>query len=115
MRALVLALSLAPAPAMAERIVCQLGEVTLGFEIDRAQFAPAVDGGEPPRRAETLVEMGGDRFLAEPILMATGHRGFWAESHEGRELLLLIAPDGSARLSDSGRDADLEGTCSERE
>jgi hypothetical protein len=112
---------LAPAPALAEHVACQLTapctvesaclpfRTTLSFDIDRNQFAPPVDAREPPRRKLTTVFLGNIAFEAEPILLQ-GRRGFWAELEDGSHLFTIDA-DGSAIYSTLPEGRKLTGTC----
>lgn len=113
-------------PAQAERLTCDLRApcpskgpcvveaVTVSFEIDHTQFVAPVDRREPPRNKVTRVSLRnatGDReFRAEPIVMADGTRGFWAEI-DGIEHLMTIRPDGRGSYVTSGAAAQLTGRC----
>jgi len=95
-------------PAMAEVVSCDLSGVPLRFEIDRAQFAPALDSNEPIRRRMTIVQMGDAQFLAEPILMGKV-RGFWAANDDGPDVMMVMQGDGSGvYTADNQR---LTGSC----
>ncbi|MDJ0630392.1 MAG: hypothetical protein QNJ44_19205 [Rhodobacter sp.] len=108
--ALALGLSTDPAAALIERVdctvsapcpgrsVCVSPPVDVSFTIDSDQFALAYSPDEPPRKKITTVKVAGERFNAEPILMAGGVRGFWAESFEGTHLL-TFAPGKDAVYS----------------
>ena len=97
-------------PAMAEVVSCDLSGTPIRFEIDRAQFAPAIDTEEPTRRRITTVQMGNALFPAEPILMGEV-RGFWAEGMGGSDVMMVIQSDGSAVYSDARAGERLTGTC----
>ena len=99
-----------PMPAMAETVVCDLSGTPVRFAIDRAQFAPALDLAEPPKRRVTTVEMGDARFPAEPIMMGDV-RGFWAEGLAGSDVMLVMQADGSAIYADTRAGERLTGTC----
>jgi len=114
-----LTMALAGTPALADNLLCQLHPdctscgttVQLGFHIDRNQFSPPVDAGEPPRRMVTHVMQGDTSFQAEPMLLANGVRGFWADIND-TSYLLTIQPDGTATYTVTGpRAASLVGTC----
>ncbi len=97
-------------PALAEVVTCDLSGVPVSFTIDRSQFAPAQDAGDPPRRRVTRVQMGDVQFPAEPILMGDV-RGFWAEAMGGTDAMLVIQPDGSAVFANNRAGERLTGTC----
>ena len=97
-------------PALAEIVSCDLSGTPVRFEIDRTQFAPALDLAEPPRRRITTVQMGDAQFPAEPILMGNV-RGFWAEGLAGSEIMMVMQKDGSALYSDTRAGERMTGTC----
>ena len=96
--------------AMAETISCDLSGTPVQFDIDRAQFAPAMDLSEPPRRRITTVQMGDAIFPAEPIMMGDV-RGFWAEGLAGSDVMMVMQGDGSAVYADTRAGQRLTGTC----
>ena len=98
------------APAFADQIRCDLDGVAVAFDLDRAQFAPPVDDGEPPRRRLTSVTMGNAQFPAEPFIIADAI-GFSAEGMGGSEIMMVIQADSSAMLADPRADMRLSGTC----
>ncbi|MDX8349023.1 hypothetical protein SLH49_13640 [Cognatiyoonia sp. IB215446] len=98
------------APAMAETITCDLQGTPVNFTIDRTQFAPAHNAGEPPRRKVTMVRMGEAQFPAEPILMGDV-RGFWGEGLSGSNVMFVVQPDGSAVFTDMRAGQRLAGQC----
>ena len=95
-------------PAMGEVVSCDLSGVPVRFEIDRAQFAPALDPNEPTRRRVTIVQMGDAQFPAEPIVMGDV-RGFWAASDDGADVMMVMQGDGSGVYT--AADQRLSGTC----
>lgn len=97
-------------PAMAEVVSCDLSGTPLRFAIDRAQFAPAIDQAEPPRRRVTTVQRGDATFPAEPILMGD-LRGFWAEGKGGADIMLVIQADGTAVYANPRAGTRITGTC----
>lgn len=97
-------------PAMAEVVTCDFSGMAVRFQIDRTQFAPALDPGEPMRRRITTVQMGDTQFPAEPILMG-GLRGFWAEAQGDAGIMMVMQGDGSAIYADTGTGERLTGTC----
>lgn len=107
-------LSALSAPAMADTITCDLEGTSLAFTIDRTQFAPPHDAGEPPRRKVTTVRMGDAQFPAEPILMGDV-RGFWAEGLSGSNMMLVVQADGSAVFTNVDAGQRLTGQCEVRQ
>ncbi|WP_159086925.1 hypothetical protein [Loktanella sp. Alg231-35] len=99
-----------PGPAMADVIACDLSGTPVRFEIDRTQFAPALDAQEPARRRVTTVQMGDARFPAEPIMIGNTV-GFWAEGLGGTELMMIMQADGSAVFANARAGEHLSGTC----
>jgi len=97
-------------PAMGEVVSCDLAGLSVRFEIDRRQFAPAIDPGEPTRRRITHVQMGDTEFPAEPILMGDV-RGFWAEGMGGSDIMMVMQGDGSAVYADTRAGTRRTGTC----
>jgi len=97
-------------PAMADVVSCDLSGISARFEIDRAQFAPALDAQEPARRRVTTVSMGDATFPAEPIMIG-GTRGFWAEGMGGTDIMLVMQPDGTAVYANPSAGERLTGTC----
>jgi hypothetical protein len=97
-------------PAVAEVVSCDLSGTRVQFAIDRAQFAPALDLAEPPRRRMTTVQMGDAQFPAEPILMGNV-RGFWAEGLAGSDVMMVMQADGSAVFADMRAGERLTGSC----
>lgn len=97
-------------PVLADQITCDMAGTPVALTIDRAQFAPPVDPGEPAQRRVTTVQMGDATFPAEPILIGD-LRGFWAEGMGGSEVMLLIQPDGQAVYANPRAGERLEGFC----
>jgi hypothetical protein len=94
-------------PSMADVVVCDLSGLPVRFEIDRTQFAPAIDRNEPERRRITTVQMGESSFAAEPILM-DGLRGFWAETPD---VMLVMQSDGTTIAKGGLAGSRRTGTC----
>jgi hypothetical protein len=114
--ALALLLTAAPLAAAEERWRCALfpdagAEVALAFVFDPAQLAPALSPNDPPRRAEATVTLNGRAFAAEPFAMADGTVGFHTEAGAPQQRMLVVAPDGAARYSDSAAGLALAGRC----
>ncbi len=114
-----LALLCAAGPAGAERLDCTLtcaqpacpsATLRLGFLLDRNQFLPPAYPDDPPQRLLTEVELNGNRFPAEPILMADGTRGFWTEA---APRMFTLDPEGLATYSDLAAGLTATGTCEE--
>lgn len=97
-------------PAMAEVVSCDLSGVPVRFEIDRTQFAPALDAKEPTRRHVTTVTLGDAVFPAEPVIIGDV-RGFWAEGIEGSDVMMIMQPDGRAVYSNPRAGERLTGIC----
>ena len=81
------------------RTSCAGAALMIEFAIDRNQFAPAVDPADPPRRKVTQVTAASEIFIAEPILMASGIRGFWTDDPAIGTHFMTIQPDSSASYS----------------
>jgi hypothetical protein len=101
-------------PAMADMVTCDLSGTHVAFEIDRTQFAPAIDKDEPERRRLTMVEMGDATFPAEPIMMGD-LRGFWAEGLGGSEVMMVMQGNGAAVYTDARAGTRVTGTCEVRQ
>ncbi len=97
-------------PAMADIITCDLSGTAVQFEIDRSQFAPAIDTQEPARRRVTTVRMDDAQFPAEPIMIGNT-MGFWAEGLGGSEMMMVMQADGSAVFANARAGEHLSGTC----
>ena len=95
---------------MADVVTCDLAGTFVRFEIDRTQFAPAIDKNEPERRRVTTVQMGDATFPAEPLMMGAV-RGFWAEGMGGSDIMMVMQGDGSAVFSDARAGQRITGTC----
>jgi hypothetical protein len=79
--------------------VTDCATMTVSFEIDRAQFVAPVDPNDPPRRQVTFVTMDNQSFSATAILFPGGVSGFHEDAGELGSRLMIIQPDGSARLA----------------
>lgn len=89
---------------------CVVEEVALRFEIDPSQFVDAHVPGEPPRNKVTWVTLGDVEFEAEPIRMADGTRGFWANV-AGVEHLMTTRADGMGTYASTGAVPYMSGRC----
>ncbi len=88
------------APVAADELLCRFADAPdISFGIDRTQFAPPVDPNDPPRRKVSRIRLGPQSFVAEPILMAGGTRGFWTDDPVTGTHVLTIRPDGTATYS----------------
>ena len=87
-------------PCSADELLCRFdGAPDIRFAIDRNQFAPPVDPEDPPRRKVTQVRLGSHSFVAEPILMDSGVRGFWTDDPVTGTHVLTTRADGTATYS----------------
>lgn len=104
-------LALTALPAAAESVRCVMqGDVPLAFDIDRTQFAPALDPKEPPRQQRTTVTYGDKQFPATPFYLGDT-RGFEAEGLGGTITLFVMQSDGAALFSDARTGLRNTGTC----
>lgn len=117
MRIATLILAVLPLPGMGEILDCRLlppdggAAVTLRFESDQRQFAPAISPDDPPRQLRSHVIQDGQHYVAEPFQMAGGVRGFWADDRRDGAVLLMVEADGAARMTDQALDQVLSGRC----
>lgn len=110
--AAILASSMA-GPVCAQAISCQMGDVAVDFIIDPSQFIDSVTPEEPIRRKVTVVQMGTNRFPAEPFIIGD-IRGFHAEGPGGANVMFVTRPDGSAHYVNTTTGDTLDGTCEVR-
>lgn len=89
-------------------------ELAVSFEIDETQFVAPQDASDPPRRQVTQVQMGSDRFIAEAILFQDSTRGFYEDGVELGQRLMIVRPDGAARLTLQPANEIWVGTCEGR-
>jgi hypothetical protein len=108
-----LAMCLVPGLAAAETLRCEMqgdaGALSVEFSYDPAQFAPAQDLAEPPRRAVAEVWIGARRLVAEAISMVGGFRGFHSDMPPDLPVMMIVGPEGRATLTQGAR--DLQGRC----
>ena len=111
-RCLGVAMALPPAMAQAADEVwrCTLEGTAVRFAFDRADLAPGIRG-EPPRRALGHAEVGRARLRPEVFTMPDGTVGFHEDAGAVGQKMLVIAPDGAARYSDTGSNLSLQGRC----
>ncbi len=88
---------------------CERANVT--FHIDPNQFVAPQNANEPPRRQVTRVSMNDAVFVAEAILMQGGAEGFYEDGGELGRRLMIVQPDGEARLTLQPRNITLTGEC----
>ena len=69
------------------------------FAIDPAQFSAPVSADDPPRRQVTTVTLDDKVFVAEAILFPGGVSGFHEDAGDLGSRLMIVQPDGTARLS----------------
>ncbi|MEM8538855.1 MAG: hypothetical protein AAGF56_13465 [Pseudomonadota bacterium] len=110
MKWLAVFLALGAAPSAAETIRCDLLGTPVSFTIDRTQFGPAHNAGEPTQRRVTSVQMGDATFPAEPLIIGDT-RGFWAEGLGGTEVMLIMQADGNAVYVKPRAGERLVGRC----
>ena len=114
-------LALFAGPALGERIACTLSEpcasqvpcpqpVNLSFIIDRNQFSAAVHPNDPPRKQVTMVDLGGIRFAAEPMIIGKT-RGFWEDGEAMGARIFTMQPDGSGIYNETATGRQLAGPC----
>ncbi len=107
-------LALLATPVQAQDVRCTLDDgsapVQVAFTIDRNQFIAPMDPKDPPRRKITRVEMGRDRFLAEPFLIGQS-LGFWEDAEAVGSRMLVVQPGGAAKYSETPSGRRLTGTC----
>lgn len=87
-------------------------ETTATFTIDLNQFVAPQDPNDPPRRQITRVTLNADTFTADAIAFADGTLGFHHGADTSDRTLLIIQPDGAARLSRLPDNQILTGRCS---
>lgn len=122
MKRLILALTFcAASPAFAE-LDCILHDPTctadctptsVRFAIDPAQFVAAQNPDDPPRRQITTVTMNDSPFIAEAIMMQGGVRGFHEDAESLGSRLMIVKPNGSARLTLQPQNKTLIGQCTD--
>ena len=88
---------------------CQTANVR--FHIDPNQFVAPQNPNEPPRRQVTQVTMDRALFRAEAILMQSGAEGFYADAEAMGRRLMIVQPDGRARLTMQPQNITLTGQC----
>lgn len=89
--------------------------MSVSFEIDASQFVAPQNPNDPPRRQITTVDMDGARFVAQAIMLPGGVRGFHEEAGALGSRLLIVQPDGTARLSLQPQNQTWLGACTSSE
>ena len=84
------------------------------FDIDEAQFADPQDPNDPPRRQVTMVTQNNETFAATAIMMPHGVRGFHKDAGELGSRLMIVQPDGAARLTLQPDNVTLVGQCTQQ-
>jgi len=120
MKPLAAVLCLAASPSLAsfecvltdQSCVSDCAETTVQFNIDQAQFVAPQDPNDPPRRQTTFVTMGNAQFSAQAILMPGGVKGFHEDAGELGSRLMVVQPNGRARLVLKPTNQTLTGLCS---
>lgn len=84
---------------------------TVRFDVDAAQFVAPQSTDDPPRRQVTMVTLDGARFVAEAILMPNGARGFHEDAGALGSRLMIVQPDGMARLFVMPENVTYLGVC----
>lgn len=85
--------------------------LNVAFQIDPAQFAPPLDRNDPPQRQVTRVTYGPANFVAEALRMEGGIEGFFEDAGDLGSRLMIVQPDGTARLSVQPSNVIWTGIC----
>jgi len=85
--------------------------VYVSFHVDPHQFVAPNDPNEPPRRQVTHVTFDRSHFVAEAILMQSGDEGFFEDAGALGSKLMIVRPDGEARLTLQPENQVLSGQC----
>ena len=117
---LAISLSVWAVPAVANSVTCVLqnticvrdcAEMQVAFDIDASQFAPPLNPDDPPRRQVTMVRMDGATFAAEAIMLPGGVVGFHEDAGALGRRLMIVQPDGRARLTLQPQNEVWSGLC----
>lgn len=94
---------------------CQIDctHMNVQFEIDPNQFVAPQSPNDPPRRQVTTVTMDDIRFSAEAIMLAGGVVGFHEDAGEIGRRLMIVQPNGSARLTLQPANEIWTGRCTD--
>lgn len=119
MKALAVLVWLAATPAAAqldctlqnEACIRNCTQMSATFAIDATQFVARQDPDDPPRRQITNVQMDDARFIAEAIVLPGGVVGFYEDAGALGSRLMIVQPDGSARLIMQPQNQTWRGTC----
>lgn len=85
--------------------------ISVRFAIDPNQFVDAQDAGDPPRRQITQVTLDGATFMAEALMFPGGVTGFHEGTGDLARRLMIVQPDGAARLVVDPPTRVWTGTC----
>jgi len=88
-------------------------KTTVSFAIDSNQFVAPHSPQDPPRRQVTTVTMNDATFVAEAIMMSGGVQGFHEDAGALGRRLMIVQPDGRARLSIQPQNIQLSGICTQ--
>ncbi|SLN15910.1 hypothetical protein [Pseudooctadecabacter jejudonensis] len=86
-------------------------DMQVAFEVDRNQFVNPQNPNDPPRRQVTTVTMDDATFVAQAILMAGGVEGFHEDAGALGSRLMIVRPDGTARLTLRPQNTEWTGQC----
>ena len=88
-------------------------QMKVRFEIDPNQFVAPQSPNDPPRRQVTSVTMDDIQFSAEAIMLAGGVVGFHEDAGEIGRRLMIVQPNGAARLSLQPSNEIWTGLCTD--
>lgn len=94
-----------------ESCTADCDQTTVTFAIDEMQFVAPQDPYDPPRRQVTQVALNERRFTAEAIMMDGGVLGFHEDAGDVGSALMIVQPNGAARLTLQPENQTLIGTC----
>lgn len=86
-------------------------ETTVNFTIDTSQFVAPQSPRDPPRRQVATVTLNDATFVAQAIIMQGGVVGFHEDAGALGSRLMIVQPDGTARLTLQPSNQRLEGQC----
>lgn len=88
-------------------------DIHVAFAIDPHQFVDPLNPDDPPRRQVTQVTMEDDTFTAQAIMMAGGVEGFHEDAGAMGSRLMIVRPDGTARLTMQPENTRWTGICTQ--
>ncbi len=86
-------------------------QITVAFRIDPHQFVDPQNTNDPPRRQITRVQLDNEDFNAEAIMLPGGILGFHDDAGELGRRLMIVQPDGRARLTLQPKNENWVGHC----